>query len=233
MVVADPTLTATQGAASSRASWPRRLHVDYFTTLQRAARSRTAGSPTSPAASRPRWRSSVVDAGRGRRATRASTPATTRCAPTPADDVAANLVGFMGTDGPLAGLELHLQPAAGRHGRLGDLRGRRRQPDPARRQHRRCRPVNGTDLHTTIDRDLQWYTQRVLRQTVLEGPAATPASRSSWTPTPARCSSLADYPTYDANNPQAVAEERPATRWRMTRRLRAGLGREGAHPQRR
>ena len=86
----------------------------------------------------------------------------------PASDVAANLVGFLGTDGrpPLAGLERTFDALLVRHRRLGDLRGRRRQPDPARRQHRSSSRVDGSDLALTIDRDLQWYAQRVLRQTV-------------------------------------------------------------------
>ena len=126
----------------------------------------------------------------------------------PARDVAANLIGFLG-DGRAAGRpRAHLRHAALRHGRLGDLRGRRRQPDPARRQQPPSSRVDGTDLQLTIDRDVQWYIQRVLRRPS-RAPAATPASRSSWTPAPASCSSLADYPTFDAQH--AAARRRRTT----------------------
>src|SRR3569623_3646340 len=63
-------------------------------------------------------------------------------------------------------------------------------------------PVNGRALHTTIDEDLQWYTQRVLRQTVIgsggeSGFAVVLDRRTGET------LALADYPTYDAPNPSA------------------------------
>ena len=83
----------------------------------------------------------------------------------PAGDVAANLVGFMGTDEPLGGLERTFDAQlAGRDGSARyEVGGGNRIPlgestiEPA---------VDGSDLHTTIDLDLQWYTQRVLAQTV-------------------------------------------------------------------
>ena len=69
---------------------------------------------------------------------------------------------------------------------VGALRGRRRQPDPAGGRAR-SPAVDGTDLHTTIDRDLQWYTQRVLRQTVEDARGRVRRSPSSWTAVPASC----------------------------------------------
>jgi cell division protein FtsI (penicillin-binding protein 3) len=61
---------------------------------------------------------------------------------------------------------------------------------------------NGADLHTTIDEDLQWYTQRVLRQTVLDarGDSGFAVVMDSHT---GEVLALADYPTYDATDPQA------------------------------
>ena len=104
----------------------------------------------------------------------------------PAHDVAANLIGFLGTDQAYGGLEEVFNKAlsgkdgsekyevgAGNRIPLGD-----NTTVPA---------VDGQDLHTTIDRDLQWYTQRVLRQAA-RSPAAPRRSRWSWTPGPARCS---------------------------------------------
>ncbi len=57
----------------------------------------------------------------------------------PGDDVAANLVGFMNAEGQAAeGAELMFNPSSPAR-TAGDLRGRRRQPDPARRQQHGAR----------------------------------------------------------------------------------------------
>ncbi len=146
----------------------------------------------------------------------------------PDHDVAANLVGFMGTDGPLAGLELAFDhQLAGTDGsETYEVGAGNRIP----LGHSTVVPAhNGTDLHTTIDEDLQWYTQRVLRQTVLgargeSGFAVVMDTHSG------EILSLADYPTYDATNPQASPREGPQLPG-DDQPLRAGLGREGAHPQ--
>ena len=102
----------------------------------------TAASSTSPAGSPRPWRPTC--------STRPRRPGYkglfTRRDPArdyPARDVAANLVGFLGTPDPeegarpLAGFELHVRQAALRQRRLGALPGQRRQPDPARCQHHR------------------------------------------------------------------------------------------------
>ena len=126
---------------------------------------RTPGSPTSPAGCRRPWRS----ASSTRRRSAGYKGLATRNDPVesyPDHDVAANLVGFMGTDGPLAGLELAFdQQLAGTDGsETYEVGAGNRIP----LGHSTVTPAhNGTDLHTTIDEDLQWYTQRVLRQTVL------------------------------------------------------------------
>ena len=119
----------------------------------------------------------------------------------PGHDVAANLVGFMGTDKPYGGLEEVFDKALSGKDGSEKLRGRRRQPDPARRQQhgpggRRPGPA------TTIDRDLQWYTQRVLRQAVEDaggesGIAVVMDSRTG------EILALADDPTFDADDPAA------------------------------
>ena len=62
--------------------------------------------------------------------------------------------------------------------------------------------TDGQDLHTTIDRDLQWYTQRVLRQAVEKangssGIAIVMDSRTG------EVLALADDPTFDAEDPGA------------------------------
>ena len=119
----------------------------------------------------------------------------------PGHDIAANLVGFMGTDKPYGGLEEIFNNAlsgtdgsekyevgAGNRIPLGD-----NTTVPA---------VDGQDLHTTIDRDLQWYTQRVLREAVQNangssGIAVVMDSRTG------EVLALADHPTFDADDPGA------------------------------
>ena len=85
----------------------------------------------------------------------------------PAHDVAANLVGFIGTDGPLGGAraDASTRCCAGKDGsETYEVGGGNRIPlgDNSTVTAR----STAQDLHTTIDRDLQWYTQRVLRQAV-------------------------------------------------------------------
>ncbi len=117
----------------------------------------------------------------------------------PAHDIAANLVGFMGTDKPYGGLEEIFDKAlsgkdgsekyevgAGNRIPLGD-----NTTVPA---------VDGQDLHTTIDRDLQWYTQRVLRQ-AREAAGGTSAIAVIMDSRTGEVLALADDPTYDADDP--------------------------------
>jgi cell division protein FtsI (penicillin-binding protein 3) len=198
MVVADPLLTRPYAAPLAR-FLSTRLHVDYFKTLRSLGRRDTRFAyiarrvPASRAVE-------VVDAA----AAKGWKGLDTRNDPVrsyPDHDVAANLVGFMGTDGPLAGLELTFDQAlAGTDGsETYEVGAGNRIP----LGHSTVVPAhNGTDLHTTIDEDLQWYTQRVLRQTVLgaggDSGFAVVMDRKT-----GEVLALADYPTYDATNPQA------------------------------
>ena len=198
MVVADPL--QTRKAAPELARFlARRLPIDYFKTLQRLSENDTRFAYIArrvPADQAMRVVNQATDAGYKGLATR-NDPLRSY----PDHDVAANLVGFMGTDGPLAGLELTFnrllagadgsetyEAGAGNRIPLGHS-----TVTPAR---------NGTDLHTTLDEDLQWYTQRVVRQTVLgargDSGFAVVLDRKS-----GEILALADYPTYDASNPQA------------------------------
>jgi cell division protein FtsI (penicillin-binding protein 3) len=199
MVVADPSMTRSTAPALAT-FLARHLHVDYFTTLSALSQKHSRFAYIArrvPAALALR----VVDAAQAK----GFTGLDTRNDPVrsyPNHDVAANLVGFLGTDGPLAGLELTFnKQLAGTDGSESyEVGAGNRIPlgqstiTPAR---------NGTDLHTTIDEDLQWYTQRVLRQTVLSargdsGFAVVQDVHSG------ELLALADYPTYDATNPQAA-----------------------------
>jgi cell division protein FtsI (penicillin-binding protein 3) len=117
----------------------------------------------------------------------------------PAHDVAANLVGFVGTDEAFGGFEqVFNKLLSGKNGsERYEVGAGNRIPlgtsttVPA---------VDGRDLQTTIDRDLQWYTQRVLRQAVERaggdsGLAVIMDSRTG------ELLTVADHPTFDAEHP--------------------------------
>ena len=198
MVVADPSMTRTKAPQLAR-FLSQRLHIDYFQTLSALQKQNSRFAYVArrvPA-------SLALDVVAQARAA-GFKGLDTRDDPVrsyPDHDVAANLVGFLGTDGPLAGLEL-----AFNHQLAGTAGSETYEVGAGNRiplGHSTVVPAhNGTDLHTTIDEDLQWYTQRILRQTVLgaggeSGFAVVLDSHSG------EILSLADYPTYDATNPQA------------------------------
>lgn len=202
MVVADPLLTAGRAPQIAR-FLATRLRIDYFETLRRLrlpdSRFQYVARqvPASLAAA------VVAEADK-----RGYDGISTRLDPVrayPARDVAANLVGFLGTPRrsgnakPLAGLEdafdqllsgtdgqARYQVGAGQRIPLGDATV--------------TQPVDGQDLRLTIDRDLQWYAQRVLRDTVQQaradsGVAVVMDSRTG------ELLALADDPTFDASAP--------------------------------
>ncbi len=196
MVVGDPKMTEDQAPEIAR-FLSEKLDVDYFTVLKRL---RDEGSRFEYLA---RHVPSTLATDVLREAEdRGFEGLSTRRDPVrsyPAHDIAANLVGFMGTDKPYGGLEEIFNKAlsgtdgsekyevgAGNRIPLGD-----NTTVPA---------VDGQDLHTTIDRDLQWYTQRVLRQAVenangSSGIAVVMDSRTG------EILALADDPTFDADDP--------------------------------
>jgi cell division protein FtsI (penicillin-binding protein 3) len=125
----------------------------------------------------------------------------------PAKDVAANLVGWIndGGDGADGAELLFSSLLAGEDGSTTyDIGGGNRIPlgDNSVQE-----PVDGQDVALTIDRDVQWYTQRVLRQTVEDvggesGSAVVMDSRTG------QLLSLADYPTFDPNTVSTAIDER-------------------------
>ena len=202
MVVADPLMTAEQ-APEIATFLSKRLDIDYFDTLERL---RVEGS-------RFQYLARQVPATLAKATVDAAAELDfeglwTERDPVrsyPGRDVAANLVGFLGTprkngaaralagledtfNGYLAGTdgEARYEVGAGNRIPLGD--------------NTVTDAVDGEDLTTTIDRDLQWYAQRVLRQTVLgaggeSGHVVIMDSRTGELLTDA------DYPTYDASRP--------------------------------
>ena len=120
----------------------------------------------------------------------------------PAGDVAANLIGFMGTDEALAGFERNFNGLlAGHDGseRYAVGVGNRIPLGQATIEP----AVDGQDLHTTIDLDLQWYVQRVLRQTREDARADSAFAVVLDTKT-GEVLALADDPTYDARDPRSA-----------------------------
>lgn len=124
----------------------------------------------------------------------------------PADGVGASIVGFVGKDNtPLAGLELKLnklltgrpgsityeQDPSGRHIPTGDVERRTAVP--------------GTSIQLTLDRDLQWKTERLLaaevkRSGALSGTVVVMSKDG-------RILALANAPTFDPNVP---SQSKPA-----------------------
>ncbi|HEU5035995.1 MAG TPA: penicillin-binding protein 2 [Nocardioides sp.] len=202
MVIADPALTAAKAPQLARFLY-KRLDVDYVTTLNRL---REPGSRYEYIARR--VPSTVADAVVDAAKAHGYEGLDTQRDPLrdyPAGDVAANLIGFMGTDEPLAGFErtfntlLSGQDGSARY----EVGGGNRIPLGDQTV---TEPVNGQDLRTTIDLDLQWYTQRVLRQTVEDaraesGFAVVMDSRTG------EILALADDPTFDANAPTESPKE--------------------------
>ncbi|CUR54013.1 Peptidoglycan synthetase FtsI [metagenome] len=118
----------------------------------------------------------------------------------PAHDVGANLVGFMDAfNKPLAGFEqafdTQLRGVDGSE--RYEVGGGNRIPLGL---NDKTLPVNGHDLNTTLDRDTQWYVQRVLAQAV-RGARADSGSAVVLDSRTGETIALADYPTYDADEP--------------------------------
>ena len=196
MVVADPQLTEDQAPEIAR-FLAQELDVDYFTVLKRL---REQGSRFEYLARHvPSTLANAVLQEADNRGFKGLSSRRDPVRSYPAHDVAANVVGFVGTDKPYGGLEEIFDKAlsgkdgsekyevgAGNRIPLGD-----NTTVPA---------VDGQDLRTTIDRDLQWYTQRVLRQAVEDsggrsGMAVVMDTRTG------EVLALADDPTFDADAP--------------------------------
>jgi cell division protein FtsI (penicillin-binding protein 3) len=209
MVIADPALTADD-APEIATYLSERLGVDYFRTLRRLrvedSRYQYIARQV-PASKAEDVVGDAEDQGFEGLFTQHD-PLRTY----PNGEVAANLVGFLGTphnDGTaraLAGLEeafdaslsgtdgeARYQVGAGNQIPLGD-----NTVTPA---------TDGSDLETTIDKDLQWYAQRILQQTIQQAGAVSGHAVIMDTRTGGLLA-LADYPTYDAGDPQDSPKER-------------------------
>jgi cell division protein FtsI (penicillin-binding protein 3) len=202
MVVADPLLTADRAPELAK-FLANRLDVDYFTILPRL---REEGSRFEYIARRvPSTQATEVVA----EAEEAGFEGIdTRHDPVrdyPAGDVAANMVGFVGTDEALGGFERTFDSQlAGADGTARfAVGGGNRIPLG---ESTIVPPEDGTDLRTTLDLDLQWYAQRVLRQTVEDARADSGFAVVMHTKT-GEIMALADHPTFDASDPLQAPEE--------------------------
>lgn len=123
----------------------------------------------------------------------------------PADDVAANLIGFLGEDEPLGGLERTFDAQlAGTDGKSTyEVGGGYRIPLG---DSTTVEPKDGTDLKLTIDRDVQFYAQRALAQAVTKSRSDSGVVVVLDTLT-GQLLALADAPTFNANKPLEVMKE--------------------------
>ncbi len=195
-IAADPALTKAD-APELATLFATRLNVDYFTVLERL---RGAGRFAFVARQVPATLANDVV----REAKEAGYVGIyTEVDPVrdyPAHDVAANVVGFMGQDQAYGGLELAFNDwLSGTNGEeeFVLVSGGNRLPLG---ESSLTEPLDGKDLTLTIDRDLQWYTQRVLRSSVLDARADSGIAVIMDTRT-GEVLSFADYPTFDAAAP--------------------------------
>ncbi|WP_253943950.1 peptidoglycan D,D-transpeptidase FtsI family protein [Nocardioides marmotae] len=203
MVVADPKLT-TDDASEIATFLARRLDVEYVTTLERL---REEGSRYEYIA-RQVPSTLAMDVVSEARELGYDGIFTQRdpVREYPAGDVAANVVGALGIpdpvegDRPLVGLELAFDDwLAGTDGSARyEVGGGNKLPLG---DNVKVAPVDGKDLVTTIDRDMQWYAQRVLAQTTRTAGAKSAFAVIMDSRT-GDLLTLADYPTFDANAPE-------------------------------
>ncbi|MFT4008903.1 MAG: penicillin-binding protein 2 [Nocardioidaceae bacterium] len=203
MIVADPTKTAAK-APQIASILADRLDADYFKLLTALRDAGTTAHPNHfaylvrrvPSTTALAVVKQLTDAGYEGIATRAD-PVRTY----PAKDVGANLVGFTNAEGQAGeGAELVFDKMLrGEDGSQSFEVGVAGQPIPLG-DNSVVPAVDGKNLTLTIDRDVQWYTQRVLRDAVTKAGGKSGAAIVMDRQT-GEILALADYPTFDANTP--------------------------------
>ena len=121
----------------------------------------------------------------------------------PGGDLGANVVGFTTVEGKgAAGLELQWDELlAGTPGeRVAEVDGGGRVI--ASGNETTVEPQPGQDLQLTLDRDLQWYAQKVLMEQLALSNAES-GSATVMDVSTGEVLALASVPTFDANNPAA------------------------------
>ena len=206
MVIADPDLTADRAPELARLLSDR-LSVDYFRTLT-ALRGREEGSRYEYVARRvPSTLASDTLAELDEAGFNGISLQDDPIRDYPAGDVAANLLGYMGTDEPLGGFERTFdKQLAGVDGEATWQSNSGKGVRIPLRESTLKAAHNGAPLRTTIDRDLQWFTQKVLAQSVRQYRAESGAAVVMDTRT-GEILALADVPTFDANAPTEADED--------------------------
>ena len=200
MIVADPTRTTPTAEAIAKLLADR-LHLDYFDLLGKLTKKNDTVRFVYIARRIPSTlASSVMDELRAHDYVGVDTrPDPLRTYP--AGDVAANLIGYLGDDPTKVsgGLERSCNNTlAGKDGKeTYEVGGGNRIPLG---DNSEVKPVNGKDLTLSIDREVQWYSLRVLRSAVEQAKAASGAAVVLDSRT-GEILALADYPTFDANRP--------------------------------
>jgi cell division protein FtsI (penicillin-binding protein 3) len=197
MLVADPTVTVKHASEIAKIV-ARRLDVDYFDVLERLRKPYTHFQYLARRV--PATRAEAVVAAIDAKGYKGIDTRRDPVRSYPADDVAANLVGFMNAEGDAAeGAELMFDTLlSGKDGSATyEVGGGNRIPlgdnstVPAR---------SGKDVALTIDRDVQWYAQRVVRSAVQGSGGSSGAAVVMDTHT-GELLGLADFPSFDANQP--------------------------------
>ncbi len=202
MLVADPTMTRDH-ASEIATIIARRLSVDYFDLLQRLRKPDTQFQYLAR-----RVPSTIARAVLAEVEKKGYKGVDVRRDPVrdyPAKDVAANVIGFMNANGDAGeGAELMFdQILSGVDGSATyEHGGGNRIPLG---DNTTVEPKSGQDVALTIDRDVQWYTQRVLRSAV-QGSGGSSGAAVVMDTRSGELLGLADYPTYDSNQPSLSPE---------------------------
>jgi cell division protein FtsI (penicillin-binding protein 3) len=118
--------------------------------------------------------------------------------------VAGNLVGFVGTDGPLEGLEQSQNDCLTQtNGARTYLKGKDGVVIPGTENS--VPAEDGGVLQLTIDRDLQWYLQQLIGEQVLDMRALSGSIMVVEAKT-GKIRAAAEYPTVDPNNVSATED---------------------------
>ncbi|MFT4265330.1 MAG: penicillin-binding protein 2 [Nocardioides sp.] len=204
MVIADPEQTRAQAKQIAKLL-SNKLDIDYFTALKALKGSKST--------SRYEYVARRVPATLATEAVQQATELgfkglTTERDPIreyPGGDLAANITGFVGTDESLGGLERSFdETLAGEDGSATyEMAGSTRIPLG---ESSTVSPTNGADLTTTIDRDVQWYVDKVLAEQASSTGADSAVAIAMDSKT-GEILALSDWPTYDANDPKAAKKE--------------------------
>lgn len=205
MIVADPTKTRDD-AAKIASVMQRRLGLDYIDLVENLSWPDPEVRFRYVARRLPSTKAEAVVQELGEAGIRGLDTRRDPLRSYPAGDVAANLVGWTNDGGDGSdGAELLLSGVlAGKDGSSTyDMGGGNRIPLG---ENSVVEPKDGQDVALTIDRDVQWYVQRVLRQTVedVSGESGSAVVMDSAT---GQLLALADYPTFDPNTVSSGVDE--------------------------